>query len=103
MFHKEQKHSFWHFLLLVWAIIGLVYIVVDVKGAIDNQQAAREFGIRQGVENIVGQAMQLADQCEVIPLVMGDRQVDLVNTACLQTPDSGAGIAPAAEANPVTE
>lgn len=83
MFCSTEKSSCGTRLLMIWGIIALIYIVVDVKSTFENREMAFNEGAQAGITQLVTQAMDLADKCETIPLVMGEKTVDLINTACL--------------------
>lgn len=71
-------------LLIIWSLVGLIYIIVDVKATLQNQAAAREIGQREGVESTIMQAMQLAENCQPVPLFAGEKKITLVNPECAQ-------------------
>lgn len=89
--------------LIIWSFVGLAYIVMDVKNALDNQEAAWQAGFQEGVANIVGQAIQLSDECQQVPLVMGEKQINLINVECLQASESATEAPASGEVAPVSE
>ncbi len=87
IFSRSESCSKLHWFFVVWSIIGLAYIVTDIKMTLEDKQTwtqqAYNEGIRAGVLDLVTQAMDLADQCEIVPLVMQEKQVNLMNVDCL--------------------
>ena len=87
MFQRENKFPWVTVIFGVLASLGIVYMIIDVKMTLDNQQKAREFGQQEGLQMVVSQAIDLAEQCQDIPLVMGDKQIVVRNVSCpAQTP-----------------
>lgn len=94
MFHSDNKKQFslGVLILMAWSVVSLIYIIVDIKDNLENMQTVREAGIQQGaqvgVTQLVSQAMVMSNNCEVVPLILGEQKVNLINTECLQTPET---------------
>jgi hypothetical protein len=101
MFHSGNKNHFsvGVLILMAWSVVSLIYIIVDVKANLEDMNQVRQAGIQQGaqagVTQLVSQAMMMSQNCEVVPLVLGDRTVNLINTQCLETPASTEDSEPA--------
>lgn len=86
MFKREGSFTGWNVFWVFVGVVGVVYMGIGIKATFDNtaelQRIAREVGQREGIESIVNQAIQLAESCQDIPFVMGDKEIVVANIAC---------------------
>ena len=90
----EKRLTAAQILLVVWIIFSAVYVVQDLwrEGVQAAYQTGQQSGAQMAESNIAGAIMRDAQECKAIPLTVGEAQVELIATSCLQqagAPEAG--------------
>lgn len=75
------------FFLVLWIIFSVIFVSVTLWTSMVRR--TYDYGVQQGLQVAVSSIMkEVTSKCEAVPLTLGDKQVSIVNVACLQNPNA---------------
>ena len=83
---KITKKLILNISLIIWVIFSLGYMAYDIWSDFKTTQLSLFY--QQGQADTINELIRRAQMCEVFPVFNGENQVNLINTDCLQSPET---------------